>query len=54
MLIYCIILYRLVELRTVPWTAAEVSRALASGRCRELTPRLAPDTPPRLAYLLQR
>ncbi|KAI8440616.1 hypothetical protein MSG28_001835 [Choristoneura fumiferana] len=45
---------RLVELRCVPWTASEIGRALQTGRCRELAPRLAPDTPPRLAYLLQR
>ncbi|GBP07460.1 hypothetical protein EVAR_4819_1 [Eumeta japonica] len=45
---------RLVELRCVPWNANDVARALASGRCRELTGRLAPDTPPRLAHLLQR
>ncbi|XP_026491591.2 ankyrin repeat and BTB/POZ domain-containing protein 2 isoform X1 [Vanessa tameamea] len=45
---------RLVELRCVPWTAGEVSRALQTGRCRELTARMAPDAPPRLAYLLQR
>ncbi|CAH0721393.1 unnamed protein product, partial [Brenthis ino] len=45
---------RLVELRCVPWTPSEVSRALQAGRCRELTSRMAPDAPPRLAYLLQR
>ncbi|XP_034825710.1 ankyrin repeat and BTB/POZ domain-containing protein 2 isoform X2 [Maniola hyperantus] len=45
---------RLVELRYVPWTAGEVTRALQSGRCRELAARMAPDAPPRLAYLLQR
>ncbi|CAH4036159.1 unnamed protein product [Pieris brassicae] len=45
---------RLVELRCVPWTAGEVSRALQTGRCREAAARLAPDAPPRLAYLLQR
>ncbi|XP_059059495.1 ankyrin repeat and BTB/POZ domain-containing protein 2 [Achroia grisella] len=45
---------RLVELRRVPWTASEVSRALQAGRCREIAHRMAPDTPPRLAYLLQR
>ncbi|KAJ0179613.1 hypothetical protein K1T71_005325 [Dendrolimus kikuchii] len=45
---------RLVELRCVPWTASEVSRALQAGRCRDIAPRMAPDTPPRLAYLLQR
>ncbi|XP_063530330.1 ankyrin repeat and BTB/POZ domain-containing protein 2 [Cydia strobilella] len=45
---------RLVELRCVPWTASEMSRALQSGRCKDLAPRLAPDAPPRLAYLLQR
>ncbi|XP_038213028.1 ankyrin repeat and BTB/POZ domain-containing protein 2 isoform X3 [Zerene cesonia] len=45
---------RLVELRVVPWTAAEVARLLSTGRCRDLAARLAPDTPPRLAYLLQR
>ena len=47
---YC----RLVELRCVPWTASEVSRALQAGRCRDIAPRMAPDTPSRLAYLLQR
>lgn len=46
--------YRLVELRCVPWTASEVSRALQAGRCRDIAPRMAPDTPSRLAYLLQR
>ncbi|XP_028167285.1 ankyrin repeat and BTB/POZ domain-containing protein BTBD11 [Ostrinia furnacalis] len=45
---------RLVELRCVPWTASEITRALAAGRCKDLAPRLAPDAPPRLAYLLQR
>ncbi|CAG5005896.1 unnamed protein product [Parnassius apollo] len=45
---------RLVELRCVPWTASEVSRALQNGRCREIAAKMAPDTPPRLAYLLQR
>ncbi|XP_028031789.1 ankyrin repeat and BTB/POZ domain-containing protein 2 [Bombyx mandarina] len=45
---------RLVELRCMPWTASEVSRVLQTGRCRDLAPKMAPDTPPRLAYLLQR
>ncbi|CAB3228872.1 unnamed protein product [Arctia plantaginis] len=45
---------RLVELRCVPWTASEVTRALQAGRCRDIAPRMAPDTPSRLAYLLQR
>ncbi|XP_060800643.1 ankyrin repeat and BTB/POZ domain-containing protein 2 [Amyelois transitella] len=45
---------RLVELRCVPWTASEVSRALQAGRCKEIVHRMAPDSPPRLAYLLQR
>ncbi|CAK1544775.1 unnamed protein product [Leptosia nina] len=45
---------RLVELRCVPWTASEITRALQSGRCRELSARMAPDAPSRLAYLLQR
>ncbi|KAL4721056.1 hypothetical protein ACJJTC_007009, partial [Scirpophaga incertulas] len=45
---------RLVELRCVPWNASEISRALQVGRCKEITHKLAPDTPPRLAYLLQR
>ncbi|XP_049864833.1 ankyrin repeat and BTB/POZ domain-containing protein 2 isoform X1 [Pectinophora gossypiella] len=45
---------RLVELRCVPWTAGEISRALQGGRCREIAPKMAPDAPPRLAYLLQR
>lgn len=38
----------------MPWTAGEVARALQAGRCRELAAGMAPDTPPRLAYLLQR
>ncbi|XP_053599891.1 ankyrin repeat and BTB/POZ domain-containing protein 2 isoform X2 [Plodia interpunctella] len=45
---------RLVELRCVPWTASEVTRALQAGRCKEIAHRMAPDAPPRLAYLLQR
>ncbi|KAG7305808.1 hypothetical protein JYU34_009955 [Plutella xylostella] len=45
---------RLVELRCVPWTPTEITRALQSGRCRDVATRFAPDTPPRLAYLLQR
>ncbi|CAG9792248.1 unnamed protein product [Diatraea saccharalis] len=45
---------RLVELRLVPWTASEVSRALQVGRCKEIAHKMAPDAPPRLAYLLQR
>ncbi|CAH0663406.1 unnamed protein product, partial [Chilo suppressalis] len=45
---------RLVELRCVPWTGGEVSRALQVGRCKEVAHKMAPDAPPRLAYLLQR
>ncbi|CAG9563213.1 unnamed protein product [Danaus chrysippus] len=45
---------RLIELRCVPWTAGEVSRAIQAGRCRDIAPRMAPDSPSRLAYLLQR
>ncbi|XP_072942209.1 ankyrin repeat and BTB/POZ domain-containing protein 2 isoform X2 [Epargyreus clarus] len=45
---------RLVELRCVPWTAGEVTRALQAGRCKEMATRMASDAPPRLAYLLQR
>ncbi|VVC91186.1 unnamed protein product, partial [Leptidea sinapis] len=45
---------RLVELRCVPWSAGDISRALQTGRCRDVAGRFSTDAPPRLAYLLQR
>lgn len=45
---------RLVELQHPPWSQHCVWRVIRSGRCRELSDRVAADAVPRLGYLLQR
>lgn len=45
---------RLVELQHPPWNQHCIMRVIRTGRCREYAERIAPETAPRLGYLLQR
>lgn len=45
---------RLVELQHPPWNQHCIMRVIRTGRCRESAERIAPETIPRLGYLLQR
>lgn len=45
---------RLVELQHPPWNQHCIMRVIRAGRCREHADRIAPETIPRLGYLLQR
>lgn len=45
---------RLVELQHPPWNQHCIMRVVRSGRCREHADRIAPETIPRLGYILQR